>query len=259
VAEPAHTAVLTQSGWFPLQDIVVGDRVLSSSGSFRQVMRVDTRRRGRVHRISLADGASAYATMDHPWNAEIDHDGWSMHSTLEISEALAASKMVSIPALVPPALCPVDPVFPVLQTRGMRLRGLRAVLDACAEKTSASMYFLQTDTWRVAALAYNLACSLGGLYLASPGTLHPLAAPAEVKSEPPSEIADLLTLETANREHRTLGALATYEGYISLPSMFPLVRQIAKVGSAFEHTVIDITLEGGFPHVTQDWVVTGGV
>lgn len=258
MAEPSTSPVLTQSGWFPLMDIVEGDRVLGSSGRFRRVIRAEGYRRRRLHSLALADGSSLFVTMDQNWSAQVENEEWTMLSTLEISEALEADKLVCIPVLMPPPVCPVDPVFPVMQTRGQRVALLKRMLGISGEQISPGLFFVRTNTWRVAAMIYNLSYSLGAVFAITPGRTHPTAAPEQIRTESPATIDDVLAVEVALALNRTEQP-CTYEGHVTLPGMFPLTRQVVNLGRSFELDAVDITLEGGFPYVTKDWVVTGGV
>ena len=81
------TPVLTISGWKPMGEIEVGDRVIDPYGEPSKVQGVYPRGMRKTYRVSLADGRSVLADQGHLWQVEtINHKTQMTVTTAELKE-----------------------------------------------------------------------------------------------------------------------------------------------------------------------------
>jgi hypothetical protein len=85
-AQPLTAQVLTPSGYRPMGDIQVGDKVLTVDGSPTPVMGVYPQGRKKIYRVTLTDGRTARSTLDHLWS--VREDGKNDFEALPLSEIL---------------------------------------------------------------------------------------------------------------------------------------------------------------------------
>lgn len=66
-AQPLYSNVLTPTGWVKMQDIKIGDNVITQSGEVSTVTGVFPQGKKDVYEVTTSDGRSAKACADHLW------------------------------------------------------------------------------------------------------------------------------------------------------------------------------------------------
>lgn len=155
-AQPNDAKVMTDKGWKPMGDIVVGDRVAVPDGGFASVLAIYPQGVIDVNKITFIDGRSTEACDNHLWEVfgeGLSGDNSAVSTTKEVACGIKSGKSFSLPISRPIEFTEksfaIDPYL-----LGVYLSGGEAPegVDSFSEKYIPSEYFNGSVDQRLALL-----------------------------------------------------------------------------------------------------------
>ena len=145
-ALPDSERVLTPSGYVPIANLKVHDKVIGSDGKAAIVTGFHPQEGKReVYLLTFEDGRSMRACEEHLWTASVDGGVYQLMTTLDVHNAQALGRKVYIPLLSGPAQTGVggteEPDLYMLGSSAGRLRGRDLAIDASRMSAAARMGF----------------------------------------------------------------------------------------------------------------------
>lgn len=101
-AQPFYSKIKTPKGWTTMQDIRVGDVIITPSNEESTVLNKYYHKSKDIYRITTSDGRTVDACADHLWNIYIrDSKIQKTKTTLELLELLKEGRVVNLPLTKP--------------------------------------------------------------------------------------------------------------------------------------------------------------